>query len=133
MNKLTLILTLFFSILMIASPAYADWEEVAENVKGTTYYVDFDRIRKNGGYVYYWYLIDYLEPNEDGVLSVKGYTQGDCEMFRYRYLSAMTHKQPMGEGSGDRDSITNPEWVYPTPNSAAEYILKQVCELAENL
>ncbi|MDC0651431.1 hypothetical protein OAP52_05155 [Hellea sp.] len=132
MRHLTLILTLFFSTLMFASPAYADWEKVGENVKGT-YYVDFDRIRKNGGYVYYWELVDRLEPDEEGDLSYKGYSQGDCEMFRYRYLSAISHKQPMGNGSGDPDSITNPEWVYPTPNSAAEYILKQVCEYAKYL
>ena len=41
---------------MFASPAYADWEWVSENMNGTTFYVDFDRMRKNDGYVYFWDL-----------------------------------------------------------------------------
>ena len=55
MKHLTLILTLFFST-MFASPAYADWEKVGDDMIGTNFYVDFDRIRTNGGYVYYWDL-----------------------------------------------------------------------------
>ena len=132
-KKITLGITLFFSTLMFASPAYADWVKVGENVKGNTFYVDFDRIRKNGGYVYYWDLADYLEPLESGMLSTKGYYKGDCEMFRYKYLSFSYYKQPMGEGSGDTDSTPDTEWRYPSPNSIREYILKGVCRTAENL
>ena len=46
-----------------------------KNVKGT-YYVDTDRIRKNGEYVYYWELSDLLKPDEVGDLSYKVYNQG---------------------------------------------------------
>jgi len=132
-KKITLGITLFFSALMIASPAYADWEWVSRNIAGDTYYVDFDRIRTNGGYVYYWQLSDYLEPIGTGVLSAKVYRQGDCEMFRYKYLGTSYYKQPMGEGSGNTDSRPDTEWTYPSPNSAVETILKRVCEYAENL
>ena len=61
-KKITLGITLFFSTLMIASPAYADWKWVSESANGTIYYVDFDRIRTNGGYVYFWQLVDFLKP-----------------------------------------------------------------------
>ena len=85
MKHLTLILTLFFSTLMLASPAYADWELVGKSVDGTSAYVDFDRMRKNGGYVYYWELADYFVPRGDmKMLSTKVYRQGDCEMFRFK-------------------------------------------------
>ena len=134
MKHLTLILTLFFSTLMIASPAYADWEEMGENENGTTFYVDFDRMRTNGSYVYYWQLSDFLEPINYGVLSDKTYKQGDCEMFRYKNLSYSFYKTPMGEGVIFlSDSNPNPEWVYPPLNSVYEYILKKVCEYTENL
>ena len=130
MKHLTLILTLLFSTLMIASPAYADWRKVTENVNGDNFYVDFDRIRTNGGYVYWWGLQDYLEPSPTGTLSYKVYTRGDCEMFRYKGLSGISYKQPMGEGSGETYSPPNPEWVYPPPNSVNEEMLKQVCRRA---
>jgi hypothetical protein len=132
-RKITLGITLFFSTLMIASPAYADWEKITKNENGTTFYVDFDRMRKNNGYTYYWHLVDRLEPSDTGILSYKVYNQGDCEMFRLKVLSVIFHKQPMGEGSGESSVSTNKEWDYPPPNSPVEEILKQVCKFAENL
>jgi len=131
-KKITLGITLFFSTLMFASPAYADWEVAGEN-EYSTYYVDFDRIRTNGGYVYFWDLSDYLKPTKWGDLSAKSYKQGDCEMFRYKNLSFSYYKQPMGEVFGDSNSPPNPEWVYPSPNSSVEEMLKRVCEYAETL
>ena len=133
MKHLTLILTLFFSTLMFASPAYADWEMTGENENGTTFYVDFDRMRKNNGYTYYWHLVDRLEPSGTGILSYQVYNQGDCEMFRFKNLSFSFHKQPMGEGSGNADSPPNPEWMYPPPKTPLEMLLKEVCVYAENL
>ena len=132
-KKITLGITLFFSTLMFASPAYADWERVSENVSGNTYYVDFDRMRTNGGYVYYWRLSDYLEPTKYGDFSSKVYQQGDCEMFRYKRLSSSYYKQPMGEGSGETYSTPDTEWRYPPPKSSGEKILKEVCEYAKYL
>ena len=76
MRKLTLI-TLVFT-LMFSSTSFAEWTKVGESVKGNTFYVDFERIRKHGGYVYWWDLSDLLEPDKYGGLSAKMYNQGDC-------------------------------------------------------
>ena len=93
-----------------------------------TYYVDFERIRKVDGYVYYWMLIDFLKPiTSEMLLSSKMYNQGDCKLFRLKTLSFVHHKQPMGRDTGDSNSPKNPEWVYPPPNSSHETILKAVC------
>ena len=114
---------------MFASPAYADWEKVIDGVNGT-FYVDFERMRTNGGYVYYWQLADYLEPSPQGILSSKVYYRGDCEMVRHKNLSYIFYVQPMGEGSGETVSPPNPEWKYPPPNSVDEETLKRVCRRA---
>jgi hypothetical protein len=129
MNKLTLILTLFFST-MFASPAYADWEAVALDEDGRTFYVDFDRIRTNGGYVYYWELQDYSKLYSKAKMSFENYFQGDCEMFRLKWLTSIIYKQPMGEGSGETYSVPDNEWTYLSPNSSQETVLKQVCRRA---
>ena len=102
---------------------------MGKNFLGTTYYVDFERIRKHGGYVYYWELQDYLKPTLMGVWSVKDYTQGDCKLFRYKDLSISFHKEPMGGGTPE---VVEPKgdqanWQYPRPDSIFEYILKSVC------
>ena len=130
MRKLTLLLTLiFFSVMFSPSTSFAEWEKVSENVYGTTY-VDFERIRKHDGYVYFWYLIDYVKPNEYGNLSDINITQGDCKVFRLKFLSYFPHKEPMG-----RDPVPPEEpperykdWFYPPPDSIVEGLLKIVCQ-----
>ena len=103
---------------------------MGENV-GATFYVDFERIRKHDGYVYYWVLTDFLKPDEDGDLSAKTYNQGDCKKFRYKWLSASFHKEPMGGGTGDVQEPVKKGWKYPSPDSSGETILKLVCAYAK--
>ena len=98
-------------------------------MNGSTLYVDFERIRKHGGYVYWWDLTDYLKPTQFGTLSSKNYKQGDCKLFRLKYLSVFFHTQPMGGGTGDTSPLpeSHKDWKYPPPNSTLEFILKTVC------
>jgi len=134
MRKLTLLLTtLVFSLtMMFSSTSYAEWTKVGENTDGDTYYVDFERIRKVGGYVYFWYLNNYLKPIGRGNLSSKIYKQGDCKLFRNKILSGSFYNEPMGRGTGE--TLPIPEkykgWNYPAPNSTGEEGLKRVCKYA---
>ena len=94
-----------------------------------TTYVDFERIRKHGGYVYWWSLFDYLKPTKHGHFSTKTYKQGDCKLFRHKYLSFSYHTIPMGGGNG---TVMEPKgedgnWKYPPPNTSGETNLKSVC------
>ncbi len=112
--------------MMFSSTSFAGWTKVSENVIGTNYYVDFERMRKHDGFVYYWRLDDYLKPSKYGILSAKVYNQGDCKLFRFMSLSFSHHKEPMGGGTGDVNTQKQ-DWVYPSPNSSNEIILKSVC------
>ncbi len=96
------------------------------SVSGSNYYVDFEGIKKHDGQVYYWYLGDYLKPNEDGNFSAKVYIQGDCKKFRSKLLSGSWHKEPMGGGTG-KDAKPDKEWIYTPPDSPSEIILKSFC------
>jgi len=131
MKTLSILLTLTFTV-MFSSTSFAEWKKVSENVDGDTFYVDFERIRKHDGYVYFWHLSDYLKPNKWGSLSGKLYTQGDCKLFRWKILSGSLHTQPMGEGTPSSTvNPKNPQWEYPPPNSLSEIILKHVCDYAK--
>ena len=112
---------------MFSTPSYGEWTKVSKNMKGNTFYVDFERIRKHGGYVYYWELGDYLKRDKYGDLSAKVYTQGDCKLFRFKRLSYSFYKEPMGEGTGEIVNKPDKEWSYPSPDSVGETILKLVC------
>ena len=131
MKKLTLIFILLVSTVMFSSPSYAKWTKVTAGTgntnRGITFYVDFERIRKYNGYVYWWNLNDRLQPSTGGYLSVKIYKQGDCESFQVKYLSFVNHKEPMGRNIGESYNPKNPQWVYHDPHSANESILKSVC------
>ena len=100
---------------------------MGENVSGSTFYVDFETIRKHGGDVYIWTLRDGLKPTKYGDFSTKIYRKVNCKLFRYKRLSWSFHKEPMGGGTGEVDNNPDKEWKYPTPNSISKNILKSVC------
>ena len=66
MKKLTLFPALVFSLTMFSSTCFAEWRKVGKDVKGNTIYVDLDRIRKVGEYVYFWRLHGRLKPTKYG-------------------------------------------------------------------
>jgi len=92
---------------MFASTSFAEWTKVTKN-SGGTFYIDFDRIRNDGGYLYFWELSDLFKPNKDGNLSAKIYNRGDSKVFRYKWLSFSAHKEPLGR--------ENPRTTNDTPD-----------------
>ena len=127
MKKLTLSFTLLFSTAIFSSPSCAEWTKVSRSVNGDTFYVDYDRIRQQGGYRYFWQLQDYLKPTRYGILSKKMYNQVDCQLFRHRRLSSVVHKQPMGLGWWRTSPQDKPTWQYPSSGSVIEVVLKKIC------
>jgi hypothetical protein len=127
MKKTSLIFTIVFT-MMFSSSIFSEWKEISKTVNGSTFYLDFERIRKHDGYVYYWFLVDFLKPDEDGDLSSKSYQEGDCKLFRTRDLSFVNHQQSMGRDIGKSYNTKNPEWAYPSPNTLNEIMLKIVCD-----
>jgi len=125
MKTLTLILALTFSV-MFSSTSSAEWSKVGESVSGDTFYVDFERIRKHDGYVFFWVLTDRIRPKH-GDFSHKMYWNGDCKLFRFKVLSSIGLNEPMGGGTGKMNNIPDKEWSYHTPESSGEMILKSVC------
>ena len=80
MKFLLTIFTLLFTV-MFSSTSFADWTKVGESVSGDTVYIDLERIKKYSGFVYYWGLTDYSEPDKWGYLSKKMYIQGNVTYF----------------------------------------------------
>ena len=125
MKRTLTIFTLVFTV-MFSSTSFAEWTDVGKGVSGRVYYVDFERIRKHDGYVYYWVLQDNLKPDKWGDLSGTAYYQGDCKLFRYKRLSMTFHNENMGKGK--RTEIKKKmDWEFPSPNSVVESMLKTIC------
>ena len=114
-------------MVIFSSISWGEWTQVSKTTSGIPFYVDFERVRKHDGFVYYWVLVDYLAPTEQGKLSGQVYKQGDCNLVRHRFLSFVHHEQPMGRDTGESNTNKNPEWKYPSPDSTWESVLQTVC------
>ena len=99
---------------------------------GHTVYLDFERIRKVDGFVYFWRLVDNLKPDKHGDLSYTTYYQGDCKLFRFKVLIGYFYKDQMGRGTGEifKPKGDDANWLYPSPKSSDEINLKKVCRYA---
>ena len=131
MKNLLLIFTLLFTSVFFSSPSFAGWTSVSKGVDGDTFYIDFERIRKHDGFVYYWTLTDALVPTVYGDLSWKTYHQGDCDVNRYKRLGLYWYTQPMGKGPTSSVDTDQTEWKYTIPESSAYYELLFACKLTE--
>ena len=60
MIKLRIIAAALASTVAFAPPVFAEWTKVDESVDGDTWYIDYDTVKENNGYVYYWGMDDYL-------------------------------------------------------------------------
>ena len=116
---------------MFSSVCFGEWTKVEESVKRDSFYVDFDSIKQENGYIYYWMMRDYLKPVR-GDLSIKFYQQGDCNLFRFKGLNWIFYKEPMGQGDSKIYTSPDENWTYPHPNSSWEIVLLTVCKFAKN-
>ena len=120
-------LALIFSLLFV-TPAWAEWRLIGNNMVGNEYYLDFDKIRASKGYVYYWSLINFLEPRQ-GAMSSKQYYKGDCDALGNQMLQVTPYFQPMGVEKVDSFSV-DPEWYYLDPDGIGASVLRAACREA---
>ena len=111
MKKLLLILSF---TLGLATAANAEWV-LASKTASTDFYMD-PNVREGDGFVYAWFLMDYLRP-DDGVLSIEVYKRIDCNSYGQQWLSMIFYKRNMGRGAGE-DFSPDDDWIYPKRGQA---------------
>ena len=127
MKKLITVLAVFLSFILFPSFSLGGWKYVGTSIDKDKFYVDYDRIRINNNYVYFWILSDYMKPLSAGFKSSKAYSMGDCELYRLKDLSYAFYNNQMGKGALETSNRES-DWIYPIPNSIDDNILKSVCE-----
>ena len=116
-------------LLLFATPSFADWDLVATaEDDSVSNYIDLDQIRKEGGFVHFWELMDLKKPDQDGDLSYVTFIMGDCESFQLMNLTMYYYKKNMGEGKSSGRGETT-EWVSPEADTLYGFILKKACDL----
>ena len=123
--KQLLILTTFLSSLIMTSLANAEWTKVYTG-DGSSAYVNFDRLKKRDGKLYYWALIDLHSMK--GQWSLTMYQETECKRDRFKVLNSTTYSDRMGSGDVIGSDNTPMNWTYPPPDSYGEAILYAVCD-----
>ena len=122
-----LVLTLLLSVIMFPVSSNAEWTKVIKNYAGNTFFIDFERILRKEGFIYFWSLRDRQNENHLGYLSTQVYRQTDCKMSRFKILKYSFHEKQMGNDSGTSLDTKNPNWEFPSPSSVEELLLKAIC------
>ena len=127
-------LLIFLVALNTATISNAEWRRVSESDNGDVYYLDADKIRRQGESIYYWQLADFLEPNYKGYLSAETYIKGDCKALGAKVLTFAFYKLPMGRGAPEMQepSSSLKSWTYPPPKTSMYQLLTTVCSLVNS-
>ena len=119
---------LVLALIILSSSVFADWKYVSTSTSGIDWYIDYQTIKKNNGYYYFYAMTDLLEPDKDGDLSYAGYRKADCKIYRYMVLNEFYYTKNMGKGKLTNNPSKNPEWKYPPPKSMNQTILRTICD-----
>jgi hypothetical protein len=122
-----LIVSIFLYIFSVANCfAEYNWKKIGTNIDGDVSYVDLSSIKKVGNNIFYFNLMDYIKPTNQGVLSAKNYFEVNCLDLSYRYIKDFYYKEPMGNGEYTIfDEIG--EWENNTKGSIGDKVRKFVC------
>ena len=118
MRKLALILSLIFAVTL-SSPSYAEWTKIIQS-NTTSVYVDFSRMRKRDGYIYFWRLGVF--PSFEKKFQ-KSLIQADCKTFKFGFIVNDYCKYEKACLTYENKT----EWEYASPQGINEDILKNVC------
>ena len=86
---------LFFPVLTLCAitatqvPANSTpkWVPVSKSIDGDVNYIDINYLRRQGNTVRYWGLMQFSQPNAEGVASIQSSVSGDCRSMKYRVRS----------------------------------------------
>ena len=126
MKKIPIFILISFCFFF--SSAFGEMKKVAENIHGSTYYVDFSSIKKKSGYVYFWGLVNYGKPQPTGTKSLKYFYELDCELMRYKFLTDHAYTGYNGTGEVKINNTPDKEWNYNAPDSVGYITNKTVCD-----
>jgi hypothetical protein len=128
MRRLSCVALLFFF-----SSAQAEWVSIEKNDQ-LEMFLDLETLKKEAGNRKVWTLINLSQKDRDGVSSLKGYVEYDCDSFRSRTLEETWWSEQFGQGA----DLTPPErnkkadrWTYVRPGTTGGAKLQIICGIKD--
>tara|TARA_B110000438_G_scaffold104676_1_gene103296 strand:+ start:162 stop:491 length:330 start_codon:yes stop_codon:yes gene_type:complete len=101
--------------------------------KGIVYYLNYNTIEIKDGYVFYWFLMNFLDPNSNGPKSTSIYLKADCNKFEVKPIKTIFFLEEMGKNKKNEFYYSSNEaWRSYNPNSTPGIMLKSICKKAKN-
>lgn len=120
--KLLLLLMLFCNV------AIADWVKVTSSGSGAmTYYIESTQITRSGTLRRAWEMVDLASADSDGMLSMRGLLEFDCQSGQVRWLSETWYSGRMGSGRVIREDNSTREWRTAKQSSSGLTVFRYVC------
>ena len=89
---------LLTTLLLFSVNGFAfNWIRLGKTSAGDVYYIDTANIKQHNGFVYYWELIDLLEPALGAKSAISKY-KVDCGVENVTCLTDTYYSQSMGKG-----------------------------------
>ena len=126
-SKIQKILIILFILYPFNCFADYNWKKIGSTTRGDVGYVDLSSIKKVGNEAYYFELLDYVKPTNQGHLSDRAYNQLNCLNLSYRYLKNFFYLEPMANGKVDLINDEVSEWYDTKEGSLGEKIRQFVC------
>ena len=125
---------LFIIITFIfVNNAYAEWKMWGTDGKDIVYYLNYNSIEIKDGYVFYWFLMNYLNPNKNAPKSTAMYLKADCNIFEVKPIKAVFFLDAMGKNKKNEFNYSlNEAWRSYAPNSNPRIMLNSICKKAKN-
>ena len=127
-----LLFTILF-LFVLNSNCKAEWTlvSIGEDTKNNIY-LDFERIKKVDGNIYFLYLQNFPESQEfkfGTVWSSLSYAEADCKIHRFNNIEDHAYDQRMAKGLHLKQfKPKKKNWKNPVPNSLYDSLLKAVCD-----
>lgn len=114
-------------LMLIASPAWADWEYVNKDIDGNIFYLDFETLRKDGNLRRIWQMVELADGDKSKWVSTRQRNEYDCKNETRKILSfaSFSQKNLKGERLFEHTTPTSASDI--APQSIDWGVLKLVC------
>jgi hypothetical protein len=121
---------LAFVLLLLTTPAWAEWTRVDVN-EDSDAYIDLATIGRRGNIVKVWVLFDYKTNHQWSELvywSLKTQREYDCDGKRHHTLNSLFHSERMGGGESVYTVPGGTSWGPVPPDSIDEVLWTFACK-----
>ena len=130
--RLFILILLSINFLFIHN-THAEWKMWGTDGRDIVYYLNYNTIEIKDGYVFYWFLMNFLDPNSNGPKSTSIYLKADCNKFEVKPIKAIFFLEEIGKNKKNEFYYSSNEaWRSYNPNSTPGIMLKSICKKTKN-